>query len=84
LLTGQIMATDLSRDARGQAEQMLDHLDGILAKAGGDRRRLLRLNVYVTSGALTAAMDAALAARFRDAPPVVTLMVTPLPELLSV
>ena len=39
---------------------------------------MLRLNVYVAGDAATTGLDAALAARFGDAPPAVSLMYTPL------
>lgn len=78
LFTRQIMAADVSRDARGQAEQALDRVAAAVAAAGGDMKRILRLNAYVSDDAATAAVDAAIAARFADAPPAVTLVHTPL------
>ncbi|MSU66858.1 MAG: RidA family protein [Opitutus sp.] len=78
LFTRQIQATDVSRDARGQAEQALDQVAAVVAAAGGDMKRILRLNAYVSDDAATAAVDAAIAARFADAPPAVTLAHTPL------
>lgn len=76
--TSQIMAADVSRDARSQAEQMLDALGEKLAPAGGDLRRVLRLNLYVANDDVTAPVEAVLAARFGAAPPAVTLVRSPL------
>jgi enamine deaminase RidA (YjgF/YER057c/UK114 family) len=78
MFTAQIFAPDVSRDARSQADQALDQLAGELNKAGGDLKRVLRLNAYVSDPSATAAVDAAIATRFADAPPAVTLACTPL------
>lgn len=78
LMTSQLLPTDVSRDARNQADQLFDQLGALLARTGGDLKRVLRLNVYVASDAATAGLDAAIAARFADAPPAVSLMFTPL------
>lgn len=78
MFTGQVCAPDVSRDARAQAEQALDLVGAQLAKAGGDLQRVLRLNAYVADDGATAAVDAAIAARFAGAPPAVTLVRTPL------
>jgi enamine deaminase RidA (YjgF/YER057c/UK114 family) len=77
-MTGQLLPTDVSRDARGQAEQIIEQLEALLRRADGDLTRVLRLNVYVADDAATPALDAVIAARFRDAPPAVSLMYTPL------
>ena len=78
IFTGQVFATDVSRDARGQAEQALDQLAAQLGRAGGDLHRIVRLNAYVADPAATAAVDAVIAARFAAAPPAVTVAYTAL------
>ncbi len=78
LMTAQVLPTDVTRDARGQMEEVIDQLAALLGRSQGDLRGVLRLNVYVSAEAATPAVDAVLAARFADAPPAVTLMYTPL------
>src|SRR3954466_60939 len=78
LMTAQVLPADVTRDARGQMEDVVNQLAAILARSQGDLNRVLRLNVYISSEAATSAVDAVLAARFADAPPAVTLMYTPL------
>lgn len=78
LFTGQVFAAEVSNGARPQADQMIDALGGLLTQAGGDLRRVIRLNVYVANDDVTAAVAAALAARFLDTPPAVTIVRSPL------
>src|SRR5688572_26687141 len=65
LFTEQIFPTDVARDARAQADQMIDALGQQLTAAGGGLDRVMRLNVYVADDSVTPAVEAMLAARFR-------------------
>ena len=78
--TAQVFAKNLWRDARAQTDEALDALGVLLAPAGGDLKRVVRLNVYVADDAATPAVDAAIAARFAGTPPAVTLVRTALPR----
>jgi enamine deaminase RidA (YjgF/YER057c/UK114 family) len=78
VFTAQLFATDLSRDARGQAEQALDQIAAAVTEAGGSLSTILRLNVFVAEDHVTAAVDAVIAARFSSGPPAVTLVRSPL------
>lgn len=80
LFTRQIVAANLSGDARVQVGLALDHLAAQLALDGADLTRVVRLNVYVADPASTAAIDAVIAARFASAPPAVTVVYTPLSQ----
>ena len=45
-LAGQV-AGDASQDIRGQARQVLDAIDALLARAGSDKSRLLRVEIFL-------------------------------------
>lgn len=53
------VADDTKADAKGQTEQILAQIDGLLAKAGTDKTRILWANVWVTSMSDFAAMNEA-------------------------
>ena len=53
------VADDTKADAKGQTEQILAQIDGLLAKAGSDKTRILWANVWVTSMSDFAAMNEA-------------------------
>ena len=57
-LAGQI-AEDASADARGQTEQVLAAIDALLARAGSDKTRILRAQIFLADIADFAAMNAA-------------------------
>lgn len=46
-LAGQV-ATDLSQDINGQTRQVLKTIDGVLAKAGSSKSKILSANVWLT------------------------------------
>ncbi|HZF98016.1 MAG TPA: RidA family protein [Pseudoxanthomonas sp.] len=53
-LSGQI-ADDCSADARGQTRQVLAAIDGLLARAGTDKSRLLHAQIFLPDlGSLSA------------------------------
>jgi enamine deaminase RidA (YjgF/YER057c/UK114 family) len=78
LFTGQVFAGDHSGDARSQADRALQALGATLVKAGADLSRVVRLTGYVADDKSMAGVEAAIAARFADAAPAVTLVRTPL------
>ena len=78
VFTGQIAAADSAGDARAQADKALQALDAVLVEAGSDRTRVVRLNAYVADDRSIVGVQAAVAARFGDAPPAFTLVRTPL------
>ena len=45
-LAGQV-PEDTSADAEGQTRQVLSEIDALLAKAGSDKRRILRAQIYL-------------------------------------
>ena len=45
-LAGQV-PEDTSADAEGQTRQVLAEIDALLAKAGSDKRRILRAQIYL-------------------------------------
>jgi len=53
------VADDTKADAKGQTEQILAQIDGLLAKAGSDKSHILWANVWVTSMSDFAAMNEA-------------------------
>jgi enamine deaminase RidA (YjgF/YER057c/UK114 family) len=57
-----IVANDTSADAKGQTEQILARIDEVLAKAGTDKTKLLKANIWMTDmadfGAMNEAWDA--------------------------
>lgn len=53
------VADDTKADAKGQTEQILAQIDGLLAKAGSDKSRILWANVWVSSMSDFAAMNEA-------------------------
>lgn len=57
-LAGQI-AEDASADARGQTEQVLAAIDALLARAGSDKTRILRAQIFLADIADFASMNAA-------------------------
>ncbi|MGW4897241.1 RidA family protein [Kitasatospora sp. NPDC004240] len=60
-LAGQV-AGDLTQDVKGQTEQVLAAIDGLLAEAGSDRSRILRAEIYLADvkefGEMNLAWDA--------------------------
>ncbi len=52
-----IVANDTSADVKGQTEQILARIDELLAKAGSDRTKLLKANIWMTDMADFAAMN---------------------------
>jgi enamine deaminase RidA (YjgF/YER057c/UK114 family) len=74
LFTELIFPSAGSADGAAQVAQVIDSLGGMLAEAGGDLRQIVRLNFYVRDDAVTPMVHAALATRFRDAPPAVTIV----------
>ena len=57
--TAGIVAGDLSADTKGQTEQILARADELFAKAGTDKSRLLRANIWLADIADFAEMNAA-------------------------
>jgi len=74
LFTEQIRPRTVSADAAAQAADVIDSLAALLTQAGADLRRVVRLNFYVSDDAVTPVVHAALAARFRDAAPAVSIV----------
>src|SRR5262245_60916549 len=72
--TAKLFSPDTSRDARAQADAVCTELAAVLGRAGSDLKQIVRLNVYVTEDAATAAVDAAIAARCAGALPAVTVV----------
>jgi len=56
-LAGQVAADD-TLDAAGQTRQVLAAIDALLARAGSDRSRILRAQIYLADIADFAAMNA--------------------------
>ena len=56
-LAGQV-APDGTADIRGQTRQVLAAIDALLARAGTDKRRVLRAQIYLADIADFAAMNA--------------------------
>jgi enamine deaminase RidA (YjgF/YER057c/UK114 family) len=56
-LAGQV-AEDASLDVSGQARQVLAQIDALLAKAGSDRTRILRAEIFLADMADFAKMNA--------------------------
>jgi enamine deaminase RidA (YjgF/YER057c/UK114 family) len=52
-----LTAADRSADITGQTQQILDAIDGYLAKAGTDKSKLLQANIWITDTANFAAMN---------------------------
>ena len=46
-LAGQI-ADDVSQDIRGQTQEVLGHIDRLLAEAGSDKTRILICQIYLS------------------------------------
>ena len=78
LFTEQILPRAGSTDASKQVAEIIDALSALLDQAGGDLSRVVRLNFYVVDDAVTPVVHSALAARFRDAPPAVSIVRSPL------
>jgi enamine deaminase RidA (YjgF/YER057c/UK114 family) len=57
-LAGQVAADD-TLDAAGQTRQVLAAIDALLARAGSDKTRILRAQVYLADIADFAAMNSA-------------------------
>jgi enamine deaminase RidA (YjgF/YER057c/UK114 family) len=55
-LAGQV-ADDASADIRGQTRQVLDAIDALLARAGSDKGRILRAQIFLADLADFAAMN---------------------------
>ena len=77
LWTEQLLPREGSRDAGAQMNELLDQLEGVLAKAGGDLAGVARLNVYATDDRAVAAAAAAVEKRFAKAQPAVTVVRSP-------
>jgi enamine deaminase RidA (YjgF/YER057c/UK114 family) len=56
-LAGQI-ADDASADIAGQTRQVLDAIDALLARAGSDKSKILRAEIFLTDLAEFGAMNA--------------------------
>ena len=54
-----VVADDLSADVRGQTEQILAKIDGLLAQAGTDKTNLLTTNIWLSDISTFADMNAA-------------------------
>ena len=54
-----IVAGDPSADTKGQTEQILARIDELLAKAGTDKSKLLKANIWITDMATFAQMNEA-------------------------
>ena len=52
-----LTASDRSADITGQTQQILDSIDGYLAKAGTDKSKLLQANLWITDMDNFAAMN---------------------------
>ena len=74
LFTEQIFPRNVSANPQAQVAEVIASLDTLLKEAGGDLGRVIRLHFYVADDAVTPVVHAALAARFRDAPPAVTIV----------
>ena len=57
-LAGQVPA-DASQDITGQTQQVLVAIDALLQRAGTDKRKLLRVEIFIKDLADFAAMNAA-------------------------
>ena len=78
VFTHQIAPPATAGDAAAQAAGALQALAGVLAGAGSDLTRVVRLNAYVADDAAVPAIDAAVAAQFAATPVAFTLSCTPL------
>lgn len=78
VFTAQVASPSLQGEATAQANGALEALAGILAGAGSDLSRVVRLNAYVSDDAAMAAVDAAVAAHFAATPVAFTSSRTPL------
>jgi len=76
--SSQVLPRNVRVEARAQAEDALDVLAEALAKVGAGLDSVARLNAYAVSNDDLAAVEAAVAARFKDAPVTLTGVVTPL------
>lgn len=56
-LAGQV-ADDASADIAGQTRQILDAIDALLARAGSDKSKILRAQIYLVDLSEFAAMNA--------------------------
>lgn len=56
-LAGQV-ADDASQDIRGQTRQVLSAIDALLARAGSDKSKILRAQIFLADLADFAAMNA--------------------------
>ncbi len=56
-LAGQVPA-DASQDMAGQAQQVLDAIDALLARAGTDKRKILMCQIFITDLADFPALNA--------------------------
>lgn len=52
-----LTAADRSGDIKSQTQQILDAIDGYLAKAGTDKSKLLQANLWITDTANFSAMN---------------------------
>ncbi len=76
-LAGQV-AADGSQDITGQTQQVLAAIDALLARAGTDKRRLLRVEIFLKDLADFAGMNAVWEAWLPagEAPPRATVQAT--------
>jgi enamine deaminase RidA (YjgF/YER057c/UK114 family) len=54
-----IVADDPTADVKGQTEQILATVDGLLAEAGSDKTKLLKVNIWLSDMSTFAQMNAA-------------------------
>lgn len=54
-----LVASDPSADTKGQTEQILARIDELLAKAGTDKSKLLKANIWITDMATFGQMNEA-------------------------
>jgi enamine deaminase RidA (YjgF/YER057c/UK114 family) len=55
--TAGVVASDTSADVAGQTADVLRQLDAILAEAGSDKTKLLRVNIWLSDISTFAAMN---------------------------
>ena len=78
VFTGQIFPGNPNGDARAQAENGLQSLETVLAKAGATLSQVARLNAYVSDDRSVSAIESVVAARCGGNPAAVSIIRTPL------
>jgi len=56
--TAGLIADNLDADMAGQTQQLCDKIDAILAEAGSDKSKLIRVQIFVTDISKKPEMDA--------------------------